>query len=137
VEILGKLDDTSKTKLKIISNKVISTYKSLLPDTKLKQYLDDIKKIKILLTFITQTKPIDITSLKKEIDKIIEQSIKSDSFLIQEYHLSKNILDLTNQKFEKDFYNTVDEVNQLPEKEKKLQLISLQKYLEERLKSLA
>jgi hypothetical protein len=96
-------------KLKIISNKVLSTYKSLLPNDGLAQYVDDIKKIKILLNLISQTKAIDISALKNEIDRLIEESISSDSFLIKDYHLSKNLLDLTNEKFEKDFEQVVDE----------------------------
>ena len=137
VEVLSKLDEGTKQKLKIISNKLLGTYKSLLPDVGLAQYVGDIKKIKILLNLITQTKPIDISGLKREIEKLIEESIKSDSFLISDYHLSKNLLDLTKQKFEENFEQTADETKNLDEKEQKVQIQSLAEYLKNRLEQLA
>jgi len=136
LEVLAKLDEGTKQKLKIISNKLLGTYKSLLPDVGLAQYVGDIKKIKILLNLITQTKPIDISALKKEIEQLIEESIKSDSFLISNYHLSKNLLDLTKQKFEENFDKTADETKNLDKKEQKLQVQSLAEYLKNRLEQL-
>jgi type I restriction enzyme R subunit len=136
VKILAKLDEKEKLKLKIISNKVLSTYKSLLPNDGLAQYVDDIKKIKILLNLISQTKAIDISALKNEIDRLIEESISSDSFLIKDYHLSKNLLDLTNEKFEKDFEQVVDETWKLWADEQKVQIKSLWDYLKQRLEQL-
>jgi len=135
-KIYAKLDDKNKQKLKIISNKVLSTYKSLLPDTALNKYLDIIKKIKILLVLLNNSKPIDINWLKTEIDKLIEKSISSDSFLISDSSLNKNLLDMVEKNFQENFEQKVDETTSLDENEQKVQVQSLKEYLQNRIKKL-
>ncbi len=135
-KIYAKLDDKAKQKLKIISNKILATYKSLLPDVGLNKYFEDIKKIKILLVLLNNTKAIDISWLKSEIDKLIEQSIKSDSFIISNSSLNKNLLDLVEKNFQENFEEKVDETKSLTEDEQKVQIQSLKEYLESRLKKL-
>ena len=137
LKIISNLDEKGKQKLKIISNKLLGTYKSLLPDEGLAPYVDDVKKIKILLNLITQTKPIDISGLKREIDKLIEESISSDSFLIKDYHFWKDLLELTEKDFKENFDQKVEETKNLDENEKKIQIQSLKEYLKNRLETLS
>ena len=96
----------------------------------------DIKKIKILLVLLNNTKAIDISSLKLEIDKLIKQSIKSDSFLISNTSLNQNLLDLVEKNFQENFDQKVDETKNLKEDEQKVQISSLKEYLETSLKKL-
>ncbi len=131
------LTEKDKQKIKILANKIISVYKSLLPHSSAVQFIDDLKKIKILLTFISEFKPLDIDSLKLQLEQLINQSLKSDSFIISDYRVSKDLLEIVNRNFENSFEKEVEKTKTLKQNEKNLQIQSLREYLLSRLKQLS
>jgi len=133
----ANLTEEDKQKIKILGNKIISVYKSLLPHPQANQFVDDLKKIKILLSFISEFKPLDIDNLKSELERLINQSLKSDSFVISDFRVSKDLLELVNKNFEENFEQEVEKIKNLPDEEKKLQIQSLREYLTARLRQLA
>lgn len=104
-------DDTTQAEWKRTASKTLWLYKSLLPDEKSNLFTTDMQLIKAISLYLQRStsSDIDIESLKKDLEELLNESIKIEEFDFEKQGFFKDLsevnADALHKLFDKDHKN--------------------------------
>jgi type I restriction enzyme R subunit len=116
VNSLIKYESTKRNFLET-SSKFLISYKAVLPDPVLIKYVDEVNAIKVLSTRIRGISDgdIDLSAVKRDLEELLDRSIKANEFTIPAYVKLKDLSSLDANKLKELFAKNSNKIVQVEE----------------------